>query len=290
MQRAIRWTTFALAVLLVIGVVNLITKKHVTLVVDGRTQAIATTSADVRQLLVGEGIELTSSIEVVPPPTTQLADGMTVVVSPAADAPGDGTDPGSASVGVWVVDRATGGAFANQVAEASVSAASVGKTSAVSVRVVVCGKVHDVLTNADTAGELLSAMGVRPDANDDVFPSLQAPLHDRTGVRYDQVDVARVHRLKHVPFEIYTSYTARLAPGVVQVLRPGRPGLALQSLRVVRINGKVYRHRTMKSVLRRSPVAESRISGPAPYWGGTFGGGPTRRAVWRPGTTRPGPG
>ena len=278
MQRAIRWTTFAVAVLLVVGTVNLVTKKHVTLVVDGRTQAIATTSSDVSQLLVGEGIELTSNIQVVPPPTTRLADGMTVVVSPAADTPGaipgEATDQGSAGVGVWVVDRATvGSAFASQLAETSVSAARVGKTSAVSVRVVVCGKVHDVLTNAGTAGELLSAMGVQPDANDHVYPSPQTPLHDRMWVRYDRVHVGRVQRLRHVPFEIYTTYTDRLAPGVVQVLRHGKPGLALQSYRVVRIDGKVLRRRMMESFLRRSPVAETRISGPAPSWAGTLGDG-----------------
>jgi uncharacterized protein YabE (DUF348 family) len=43
MQRAIRWTTSLVVISLAVGFVNLATKKHVTLVFDGRSHAIATT-------------------------------------------------------------------------------------------------------------------------------------------------------------------------------------------------------------------------------------------------------
>jgi uncharacterized protein YabE (DUF348 family) len=270
-QRTIRWTTVGVVVAIILGTLNLIGRKHVILVVDGRTHAVATTSSNVQQFLIGQGIELTSNIRVVPPPTTALADGMTVVVSPAPSMPGV-DEPG---VGAWVMDRATGALVnpANRAAETSVSAGSAGNTSVVSVRIVVCGKVHDVLTDAGTTGELLSAMGISPDANDRVFPSLKAPLQSGETVRYDRVTVTLRHRWESVPFAVNTTYTDKLAPGVVTVITQGSPGLALVSSRTVRVDGKVVKRHVVKLVYRRAPVAEARLAGPAPSSGGTLTGG-----------------
>jgi rare lipoprotein A len=212
-----------------------------------------------------------------PPPATTLADGMTVVVSPSP-----GADPFGAfaygppsDVGVWVMEGMSEWSFGkatNSFAEASVSAPSVGLSPVVSVRAVVSGKVHDVLTNAGTTGELLSAMGIKPDADDRVLPSPSTPLHAGGSVRFDRVRI--VTRVVHlsVPFDVHTRFTSALAPGTVQVLRQGAPGERVVQLRLTLVNGHVAVRQVLQSWFTHRPIPEERLSGPAPADGGTLDG------------------
>jgi uncharacterized protein YabE (DUF348 family) len=267
--------------LLLAGVVHFTLQKHVTLVVDGRPLAIQTTSSNVRDLLTGEGISLAGDVRVEPPPTTQLADGMTVVVSPAPAMPAGFESLFSSSaptvlqsptdVGVWVM-AGTGSGFANlasQLAESSFSAASVGTSPAVPVRVVVLGKVRDVLTNAGTAGELLSAMGITPDADDRVLPSPSAPLHHGSTVTFQQVEVTTELRAVTVPFPVQTRFRSSMVPGTVRVLQEGRDGRAIGTYRISSINGEVIDARLIGRWIEEPPVAERRLSGPESMYGGT---------------------
>ena len=75
------------------------------------------------------------------------------------------------------------------------------------------GKVHDVLTNAGTAGELLSAMGIQPDADDRVLPSPSTPLHAGTTVTFDQVGVVTEMEAVPIPTGSTTEYTPDMVPG-----------------------------------------------------------------------------
>ena len=164
--------------------------KDVTLVIDGRSHDVRTRSTSVGDLLSDQGVPLSIGLQVQPPPATTLADGMTVYVSPPPGVPANGFSAAvtSTGVGVWVVERPGTGSFgkANPATdEASASAAGVGP-SGVTVRAVVTGKVHDVSTNAETTGALLTAMGIQPDADDRVVPPPSTPLHDGMTVRYDQ--------------------------------------------------------------------------------------------------------
>src|SRR4029450_8379113 len=97
-------------------------RTDVTLVVGGHAQSISTNSQNVRELLQSEDITLQQSDRVVPPLATVLADGMTVVVSPAPGAPGsllvssssfelDGVTVNLAptGVGVWTVEGTSSG-------------------------------------------------------------------------------------------------------------------------------------------------------------------------------------
>jgi rare lipoprotein A len=281
-RRVIRGVTLAVVLVLAVGVVRLASQKHVTLVVDGRPVAIATTSANVNQLLVGEGIELTSSMRVEPPPTTELADGMTVVVSPAPGAPGAAASLDASGVGVWVVDGASGhgAASAVRLAEPSLFASNVGTSPVVFARVVVSGKVHDVLTNAATAGELLSAMGIHADANDRVYPSPRTPLISWSWVRFDRVHSVRVQRRTTIPFATRTTYSEALAPGAVQIVRRGAVGVAIVTTRVERIDGEPLVRRLTREV-RRAPVEQIRIVGAARSAGGWTGSGTeSGQATW----------
>ncbi|MDP9330714.1 MAG: ubiquitin-like domain-containing protein [Actinomycetota bacterium] len=270
--------------LLLVGFVRLGVEKHVTLVVGGRPESISTRSWNVQQLLVGEGIELTSSVQVVPPPATELSNGMTVTVSPAPGAPTAVAGQISSGVGVWVMDGVSDtGVGSGALTEPSSSAMGIGPSPVVFARVVVSGTRHDVLTNASTAGELLAAMGIQPDANDRVHPSPRTPLHDGLSVRFDQVRVFTRQQHRLIPFPVRTTFSEQLAPGSVQVLRRGVPGLARTAARVVKVNGRLTSRHVLLDRVIRSPLAELLLSGPASAAGGTLGASPhieTGGATW----------
>ena len=94
----------------------------------------------------------------------------------------------------------------------------------VAVTVVVKGKTHDVLTNAATVRQLLSAMGIRPDWNDRVTPSIQTPILRAPAVRYVDVSLDTVTSTSALPFQVYTTYSSKLPVGKTQMLQPGRTG------------------------------------------------------------------
>jgi resuscitation-promoting factor RpfB len=239
--------------------------KHVTLVVGGEPEAIATTSSNVRDLLVGEGIELTAGLQVAPPPSTSLADGMTVIVSPTPDTGHGRTGGGNAAeVGIWVTERASA-ASAARFAETAVSAAGVGSSPAVAVHVVVLGKVHDVVTNARTAGELLSAMGIQPDANDRVSPSPTTPLHAAARVRFDRVTVFRRQVLRTVRAPVQSTLTDDLPPGVSRIESRGLDGQVLLVFRVVRVNGHVSSRTRVQRWVTAEAIREVRFVGEPAY-------------------------
>jgi uncharacterized protein YabE (DUF348 family) len=235
--------------------------KHVTLVVGGEPEAIATTSSSVRELLVGEGIELTAGLRVAPPPSTNLADGMTVTVSPTPQTGLGRANGGStAVVGVWVTERANAASAARFV-ETAVSAEGVGSSPAVAVHVVVLGKVHDVVTNAPTAGELLSAMGIQPDADDRVSPSSMTPLHSGARVRFDRVTILHRRVVRRIPAPVRSTLTGDLPPGAYRVTTPGLDGEAILTFRVVRVNGRVASRTRVHRWVTAEPMRELRLVG-----------------------------
>jgi len=273
-------TTLAAGLAVAGALLYVVAQTHVVLVVAGHPEAISTNSQNVRELLETQGIMLSPSLRVVPSPTTGLVDGMLVVVSPAHGTPGGDSTPGSTSigpgttttdpapagVGVWVMDGASSGPAAQiaaELAETSVSPDSAGTSPAVSVRAVVAGKVHDVLTNARTAGELLSAMGITPGASDRVRPSPSTPLHDGSRVVFDRIRVRTREVVRAIPFRTLTTWTPSLRPGEVRMLTRGVAGLREATERVVVVNGKVASRSTLAGSVIRPPISEIRESGPA---------------------------
>ena len=290
--------TVVVGIVLVAGVVNLSLRKHVTLVVDGRHQTVATTSDSVQDLLVDEGITLTSAVLVQPSPTSMIADGMTVVVNPArvasgaeaflaASATGDvgpGTDEPTeprgtlavfespTDVGVWVMAGTGLGSVepTDQLVESDFSASSAGTSPVVSVQAVVLGKVRDVLTNADTTGELLSAMGIQPDADDRVRPSPETPLHAGTTVSFDEVRVVTKMEAIRIAFDVHTAYTPRMTPGMpVKVLQEGRDGRGIGTFVVTSVNDQIESRQLIGRWIEREPVTEKRLSPPQSMYGGS---------------------
>jgi uncharacterized protein YabE (DUF348 family) len=252
-RKAIRQAALVTAVLSV-GVTHLATQKNVTLVVDGRPQSVRTLSANVGELLSVSGIALDGQDQVEPSPATPLSDGMTVVVD---------TQPLTAAiasahvdVGVWVVEGASGRSAKLTVgsAETPFSAEGwVGTAPVVHARVVVGGKEHDVLTNADTIGALLSAMGIRPDQNDRVLPPPRTPLHDGRLVKVIDTQVRTRRVVETIPVDTITTYTETLAPGEVRILSSGDPGSLLEVYLERVVDGTVVE----QTLLRREVLEEA---------------------------------
>jgi rare lipoprotein A (RlpA)-like double-psi beta-barrel protein/surface rod structure-forming protein G len=175
-------------------------------------------------------------------------------------------------VGVWVVEGAS--LFrqeAGPLAEASASAPSAGTSSVVAVRAVVMGKVHDVLTNAATTGELLSAMGITPDASDRVLPSLRTPLHPGDSIRYDRIVTATRRVRVPIPPTTHTDYVTSLAPGQVRWVQQGQAGVLLDVFRVRTVNGRVVSKHVIDRRVLRSAVPAVRQEGRASTSSSTHG-------------------
>ena len=232
------------SVLLVGGLTYVAIQKTVTLVVDqGRPEAVRTMSASVGELLDAQGILVGYGDLVTPPAQTSLADGMTVIVERGWL---DGiTAPGPDDVGVWVMEGATAPhlMLAARSGEDWFSAGDpAGWSQVVSANVVVKGKDHDVITNAGTVRELLSAMGITSDRDDRVLPSPRTPIKEGMRVRYDAISFRTRDVRVPIPYTTYTRYSDTLSPGAVRMDRAGVDGVMVERTRVKFVNGRAVDH------------------------------------------------
>ena len=190
------------------------------------------------------------------------------------DRPGGWSEQGvTTDVGAWVVERSDDGSFGKATLpseEANASSVAVGPSSPVAVEVVVSGKVHDVHTNASSVGALLSAMGIQPDADDRVVPSLSAPLLPGTTVSYDPVEVSLQTVAVTVPFPVQTLYTSSMTPGTMRVVTPGEAGLRTQTIEVTTVDGQETGRQVLSSTQVRPTVPEVRLSAPFAMGEGTL--------------------
>ena len=238
-------------------------QKTITLVVDrGRPEAVRTMTASVGELLQMEGIVLEYGDLVSPPESTPLADGMTVLVDRGWFM--ETTTPAPADVGVWVMEGATAPhrmLATRDVADWFSAGGSIGPTQAVTATVVVKGKDHDVVTNAVTVRELLSAMGIRPDRNDRVLPSPRSPLRPGARVRYDRVEFRRREVRVPVPYTTFTEFSERLDEGRVRIVRDGVDGVAIEAQRVKIVNGKIVSRSVVARLVVTEAIAARRLVG-----------------------------
>lgn len=247
---------------LAMGITYLAIQKSVTLVVDrGRPEAVRTMSASVGDLLDAEGILVGHGDLVTPPPSASLADGMTVVVE--RDWLTGTIDPAPNDVGVWVMEGATAPhlMLASRSTENWFSAGDAGWSQVVSADVVVKGKDHDVVSNAGTVRELLSAMGIAPDRDDRVLPSPRTPLREGIRIRYDQVRFQVRDVRVPIAHATHTQYTNTLEPGEVRIVRAGVDGLMLQRTRIKYVNGNAANSVVLSRTVVRGSVPARRLVG-----------------------------
>ena len=100
-RRALKSAIVAAGVLTSVSIVSGAWAKDVTLVIGGKSHEVRTRSASVEDLLDDQGLPLTIGLQVQPPPSTALADGMTVFVSPPPGVPADGLSVRRCPPQVW---------------------------------------------------------------------------------------------------------------------------------------------------------------------------------------------
>lgn len=236
------------------GLAYVAIQKTVTLIVDeGHPEAVRTMSTSVGDLLETEGIVLGAGDLVTPAAVTPLADGMTVLVDLR---PSTTETPVAGDVGVWVMEgvsaphlmlaaRSTEGWFT--------AGAPGGPSSVVAATVVVKGKDHDVVTNAATVRELLSAMGIEPDGDDRILPSPRTPITNEMRIRWDAIAFRTQAVRVPIPYTTSAEYTDRLDPGEERLIRAGVDGVMIERTRVTFRNGEAVR----RVVLSRTVVTEA---------------------------------
>ena len=176
----------------------------------------------------------------------------TVEVSPATARihPALGT---VTEMGVWATESPEAPALVAGAAGTMVDAE--GRLSVRAVHVVALGKDHEVLTNAASVRQLLSAMGITPDANDRVTPALGAPISlslsgDLPPIHVTEIDFSRVEVETKLGFGTDTRMTDDLAPGNVKIAREGETGRVLKTFRKKMVDGElVGKHLVHQKVL-----------------------------------------
>ena len=123
------------------------------------------------------------------------------------------------------------------------------------------GKDHDVLTNADTVRELLSAMGITPDRDDRVLPSPRTPLKEGMHVRYDAIAFRTRDVRVPIPYTTSTSYSDTLSPGAVRLERAGVDGLMVERTQIKFVNGEAVATVVLSRTVLQEAIAAQRVVG-----------------------------
>jgi Lytic transglycolase/G5-linked-Ubiquitin-like domain len=133
------------------------------------------------------------------------------------------------------------------------------------VTVVVKGKAHDVVTNARTVSELLSAMRIEPDGDDEVAPPPDTPLSRTTRVRYTSISFAIKNVIVGIPLAPDVSRSKHVPAGYTQTLVPGLPARVVESYRVRYMNGVVASRRLLSTMILRPGRPAHRVVGVADH-------------------------
>jgi rare lipoprotein A len=143
----------------------------------------------------------------------------------------------------------------------SLRGGSVGRSSINPAEVIVGGKEHDVLTNAATVEELLSAMGNAPDGDARVLPPPSTPIHSGIVIHTDRLRTVQHTVVRRIPFRVDETYTTDLDPGTIEVNRPGRVGRGRYTYETEIVNGKEVSRKLVSSTIIKKPVSEQRTFG-----------------------------
>jgi hypothetical protein len=119
-------------------------------------------------------------------------------------------------------------------------------------------------------------MGISPDADDRVLPSIQAPLQSGREVRFDRVRIITRETHKAIPPTTRTTYVNDLSPGEIKWISPGIAGVMLETYRIRMVNGKVFRKVLIHRLVKREAIPAEREVGSV----GTASGTQVGEASW----------
>ena len=164
---------------------------------------------------------------------------------------------------VWAVEGSALGMLSARPREVSVAPGRLGLAAVAPVTVVAKGKAHDIVTNAATVGELLSAMRIEPDGDDRIDPPPGTPLRQAPRIAFTTIRSATIARIESLALPPMTRVTERLPAGSSEVVSPGRAGRILRIYRIRFVNGRRVGQSLVFSRVVRPGLRATRLVGAA---------------------------
>ncbi len=239
--------------------------KTVTLSVDGKPRSVQTFSDSVGEVLASEGIRLGDHDVVAPGVASEVGEGQTIAVryGRPLDVKVDGR-----SQRYWVTATDVDTALDQvglRVAGADLSASRGAAISRSGLRLaVVTPKTLHVkiagaerrraTVNALRVGGALGELGVTPDGNDLVKPTMGASVRDGDRITVTKVRVAKRQDRRAIGFDTRKRADADLYTDETETVREGRPGSRTIVYRVTLHDGKVVSRKAVRSTVVRRPV------------------------------------
>jgi uncharacterized protein YabE (DUF348 family) len=266
--------TIALAGALAIGLsglgVNAAFGKDITLVVDGQSAPVTLVYGSVSELLATNNVTLDVRDRVVPELSTLVTQGMVVNVSHAR--PVQLTLNGQAGV-FWTYATTVGQA----IADLGLSETSIRVTTALQTPIPLSGYAFGIDTGHDvsvtvagspldihafgTVADALRSAGVTFAAGDLITPGPGEYLRDGMAIVFVKVVTQTVIRDVEIPYTVQNSNDAGIAKGTVNVVTPGRVGMASQTVVQTLHDGQVVSETVTAESTWREPVTQVQVTG-----------------------------
>ena len=269
MRRSIKYgVTGAVLAGLVGGVAAFATASSATpvsLVVDGKREAIDTSAHDVRGVLAQAGFRVDRHDIVAPSLTSGIHRNSTIVLRRGRllHLTVDGTPKA-----VWTTEPTVASAL-SQLGYASSEFVSVsrsrrlplGSTSMTLRSPKPVTVQHDdtlahVVSTAPTVAALLVQLGVHLDGNDRVSPARTALVTPGMKIVVDRVRITRLTKTVHTDYDIVKHHDHSMYEGNTKVVRSGREGRTDVVHEVVFVNGHKTHHKVVERQVVRAPRTE----------------------------------
>jgi uncharacterized protein YabE (DUF348 family) len=225
--------------------------KAVTVDIDGQDHTVHTFGNTVGEVLQDEGITPHAHDAMSPSPNAPVSDGGQIVLARGklVKVSVDGVEQER-----WTSAQTVGEALRdlniNPPKDAALSADPASRIPAKGMALQVntlkhvtladgAGKPRQMTTHAATVGDLLKAQHLTLGQKDTVTPSPAQRLTDGTQVQISRTGVTVVNRARPIAPPVKEIEDSSLDEGKTEVLNPGKPGKAMVTYRLTRVNGDV---------------------------------------------------
>lgn len=132
------------------------------------------------------------------------------------------------------------------------------------VTIVHDGKTERVSTTDATVGRLLSDIGIKLGARDQISVKTSSPVKPNQKITILRVKKGTVVATKSIPYPTTKKSDPNLAVGQTHVVRPGKNGSKRITYALVYVNGKIVGKTTIKTVILKSPIPQIENIGTKP--------------------------
>jgi uncharacterized protein YabE (DUF348 family) len=227
----------------------------ITLVVDGHSRHLDTSANDVQGVLKDAGYTVGPHDIVAPSLSSHISDGSTIVLKQGRLlhllVDGKPRDVWTTATTVSDALAALGYPASDFVSVSRSQRLPISPTDLVlrtpkAIVVKHDGKTLRADTTAGTVGLALRELNIKLDKDDRALPRRNKPIQAGMKIQVLRVATHDVSRHESVSYQVIKRYDSSMYTDESHVIRYGKPGSALVTYRIVRINGK-WDHRTVIS-------------------------------------------